>query len=391
MRTSVSWAVLAAWAPVLLLSELGCNGTGGPPIGPGPGNDNDEADPLVVSASADPDTIEAGQSAVLSASVGGGTPPFAFAWSAAGWEGSSEESPTVTPAESTEFRVEVTDSSDPPRTAFAVVAVTVTHPDGEPGPLMVSASADRSPIAPGESTTLRASASGGVPPYSYQWFAASWEGSVEPVVEVTPAATTVYTLEVSDTADPPATVRVTVVVTVSPEAPARPRVRLSTNMGDIVVELFDDDAPVTVANFLAYVDEGFYDGQDEQGPTIFHRVVAGFVIQGGGLTEELEPKTTRGAIVNEASNRLSNQRGTIAMARTNDPDSATSQFFINVVDNAFLDFSESSAGYAVFGQVVEGLDVVDAIAAVETTDVPPYADVPVTPIVIEAAQREAAP
>ena len=162
-------------------------------------------------------------------------------------------------------------------------------------------------------------------------------------------------------------------------------VKLQTSMGDIVIELNEQAAPVTVKNFLRYVNEGFYD------ETIFHRVIYNFMIQGGGFTEKLQEKQAHKPIVNEANNGLSNYRGTIAMARTPDPDSATSQFFINHVDNEPLDYVENmNPGYAVFGRVIEGLDVVDAIASVETKRVKIaekiyMADVPVEPVIIKSA------
>ncbi|MDX1435006.1 MAG: peptidylprolyl isomerase [Gammaproteobacteria bacterium] len=161
-----------------------------------------------------------------------------------------------------------------------------------------------------------------------------------------------------------------------------PRVRLETSLGPIVIELDRARAPATVDNFLAYVADGFYDG------TVFHRVIADFMIQGGGFTPELERKGTRTAIRNEAGNGLSNVRGSIAMARTSQPHSATAQFFINVEDNPNLDFrapTQSGFGYAVFGRVVEGMDVVDAIRKVPTGARGPYRDVPTTPVVIERA------
>ncbi|MCP3176192.1 MAG: peptidylprolyl isomerase [Desulfuromonadales bacterium] len=145
---------------------------------------------------------------------------------------------------------------------------------------------------------------------------------------------------------------------------AAPLVLIETNRGSIKVELAPDQAPATVKNFLGYVESGFYNG------TIFHRVIPGFMIQGGGFDEGLEQKVTRSPIKNEADNGLSNLRGTIAMARTQVVDSATSQFFINLKDNAFLDHRgkmPSTYGYAVFGKVTEGMEVVDAIAAEKTT------------------------
>ena len=139
-------------------------------------------------------------------------------------------------------------------------------------------------------------------------------------------------------------------------------VKLQTSMGNIVLELNAQAAPVTVKNFLQYVADGFYDG------TIFHRVIPGFMIQGGGLTAEMEEKQTRERIINEANNGLGNERGSIAMARQNDPDTATSQFFINHVNNRPLNYVENgNPGYAVFGKVIEGMETVDAIASVKTT------------------------
>lgn len=161
-----------------------------------------------------------------------------------------------------------------------------------------------------------------------------------------------------------------------------PLVRLETSLGNIVIELNQPAAPKTVENFLAYVNDGFYNG------TIFHRVIKGFMIQGGGFTENMQQKSTRDAIVNEADNGLLNLRGTIAMARTSAPHSATSQFFINTVNNSFLDFKAKNGrgwGYCVFGKVVEGMDVVDAIENQRTTVKNPHRDVPVTPIVINNA------
>ncbi len=164
-----------------------------------------------------------------------------------------------------------------------------------------------------------------------------------------------------------------------PAAP--PRVQLVTTLGDITIELYPDKAPKSVENFLAYVKDGFYNG------TIFHRVIGNFMIQGGGFTEDLRQKPTRAAIPIESKNGLSNLRGTVAMARTADPNSATAQFFINTVDNPRLDYtSESNPGYAVFGKVVSGMDVVDKIRAVETGAQGPFrSDVPVKPVVIEKA------
>ena len=161
-----------------------------------------------------------------------------------------------------------------------------------------------------------------------------------------------------------------------------PVVLLETTSGDILVELYPDKAPETVANFLKYVDDGFYNN------TIFHRVIPGFMIQGGGLTARMQQKDTSAPIKNEADNGLKNDRGTIAMARTMDPHSATAQFFINLVDNDFLNFQAPSGngwGYCVFGRVTEGMDVVDKIAKVKTTTVGMYQDVPSDLVVITGA------
>ena len=160
-----------------------------------------------------------------------------------------------------------------------------------------------------------------------------------------------------------------------------PRVVVQTSAGAITVELYADQAPETVENFLAYVRDDFYDG------TVFHRVIADFMIQGGGFDAELARRETGDPITNEADNGLSNERGTVAMARTNMPHSATAQFFINVVDNPALDHrgkvSGRTWGYAVFGRVVEGMDVVDEIRYVETEPRGPHRNVPVEPVVIE--------
>jgi peptidyl-prolyl cis-trans isomerase B (cyclophilin B) len=157
-------------------------------------------------------------------------------------------------------------------------------------------------------------------------------------------------------------------------------ITLKTTHGDIVLELDEDNAPISSANFRQYVEDGFYDG------TIFHRVIGNFMIQGGGLTPDMAQKTTRAAIENEAKNGLKNDRGTIAMARTMDPHSATAQFFINVKDNDFLNYpGQDGWGYCVFGKVVEGMDVVDRIRDVETTTKRGHQDVPVEDVVIEQA------
>jgi peptidyl-prolyl cis-trans isomerase B (cyclophilin B) len=165
-------------------------------------------------------------------------------------------------------------------------------------------------------------------------------------------------------------------------AQTNPTVVIETNLGSMTIELFESEAPKSVENFLAYVNDGYFEG------TVFHRVIQQFMIQGGGMTADLTPKQTRPAIENEARNGLSNERGTVAMARTNIIDSATSQFFINTVDNAgSLDhrgLDPSEYGYAVFGRVTEGMNTVDRIAAVNTRSQGPHGDVPVDPVVINS-------
>jgi peptidyl-prolyl cis-trans isomerase A (cyclophilin A) len=159
-----------------------------------------------------------------------------------------------------------------------------------------------------------------------------------------------------------------------------PQVRFVTNAGSFIVQLDDNRAPLTVANFLQYVNDGFYTG------TIFHRVVDGFVVQGGGLGEDLQPKPTRATIPNESGNGLSNRRGTIAMARTGDPHSADSQFYLNLKDNATLDPLPTRWGYAVFGEVIVGMNVIDDIGHRATTIRGDFREVPVIPVMIERAE-----
>ena len=161
-------------------------------------------------------------------------------------------------------------------------------------------------------------------------------------------------------------------------------IRFETSLGDFSIELFEKEAPISVANFLAYVDEGFFD------TTIFHRIVPGFVIQGGGFTEDMSQKRTKAPIKNEADNGLKNERGTLSMARTNDINSATSQFFVNLKDNDFLDHSRGNFGYAVFGKVTEGMDVIDKIAAVDTSRKKGYDDVPTEAVVMKSVRRHKA-
>ena len=170
-------------------------------------------------------------------------------------------------------------------------------------------------------------------------------------------------------------------LSVNSQAIENNRVLIKTTMGDITVSLNADKAPLSVANFLEYVDSGFYNG------TIFHRVIPDFMIQGGGLTPDMDKKTTNASIKNESKNGLKNVRGSIAMARTSSPHTATSQFFINHKTNDFLNGAENKWGYAVFGMVTDGMDVVDFIANERTTRKDGRGDVPVTPILIQSITR----
>jgi peptidyl-prolyl cis-trans isomerase A (cyclophilin A) len=158
-------------------------------------------------------------------------------------------------------------------------------------------------------------------------------------------------------------------------------VQFETSHGNFTIELYEKDAPLTVANFLQYVDDGFFDG------TIFHRIVPGFVIQGGGLTADFDQKKTRDPVKNEADNGVRNERGTLSMARTNDVNSATSQFFVNLTDNEFLDNRPGNFGYAVFGRVTHGMDVIDKIAKVKTGRRKMYTDAPMEDVLIKSARR----
>ncbi|MGB8694633.1 MAG: peptidylprolyl isomerase [Steroidobacteraceae bacterium] len=161
-------------------------------------------------------------------------------------------------------------------------------------------------------------------------------------------------------------------------------VRFETTHGSFTIELFERDAPLSVANFLQYVDDLHFDA------TIFHRIVPGFVIQGGGMNVDFSQKKTRAPVKNEAANGLLNERGTLSMARTDSPHSATSQFFVNLKDNDFLDYRPGQHGYAVFGRVVEGMDVVDKIAAVRTGRRSGYTDAPMEDVIVTTARRVAA-
>src|ERR1700688_575739 len=158
-------------------------------------------------------------------------------------------------------------------------------------------------------------------------------------------------------------------------------IRFETSLGDFTIELLEKEAPESVANFTRYIDDGFFDG------TIFHRIVPGFVIQGGGFTEDMSQKRTKPPVKNEADNGLKNSRGTLSMARTSDINSATSQFFVNLKDNDFLDHSRGNFGYAVFARVTQGMEVVDKIAAVETGRKRGFDDVPLEAVIMKSVRR----
>lgn len=175
------------------------------------------------------------------------------------------------------------------------------------------------------------------------------------------------------------------VLSLSAFAAKNPIITMETSMGTIEIELNEEKTPITVKNFLGYVDSKFFDG------TIFHRVINSFMIQGGGFTKDMKEKSTKAPIKNEAANGLKNDTGTIAMARTSDPNSATAQFFINVSNNDSLNYrgpSPDAIGYAVFGKVTKGMHVVERIKAVKTGTIPPHSDVPMDPVIIKSVRKK---
>lgn len=263
-----------------------------------------------------------------------------------------------------------------------------TGSGGAKGPT-ADAGADRR-VLPGDTVTLDASRSSGRG-LTYRWRQLSG-----PTVELTDANTVaakfiapaynadanVLRFEVSVTDEAARTVTDRVAITVRDPTISDDEVIVTTSMGNFTLKLYPEDAPITVANFLQYVDDSFYDG------TIFHRVIPDFVIQGGGFTTGLVEKDTRDPIINEANNGIKNTRGTVAMARTSAPNSATSQFFVNLTDNDFLDYTATNAGYAVFGEVTTGMDIVDLIATVQTESRSGFDDVPVTDVIIQSIKRK---
>lgn len=279
-----------------------------------------------------------------------------------------------------------------------------TTPDNPGGdaPLEVVASGPALAI-PGEVVQLRATVTGDVQDVSYKWYQTygrsvtlSDSTSPEPTFTAPSLATSTvlsFRVDARSASGARGSGEVTVALapdpnqsqgggTPGPGNVENATVSILTSKGEIVVELNGDRAPITVSNFLRYVDDGFYPN------LIFHRVIKDFVVQGGGYDENLEQKEPRAPITLESSNGLKNDRGTIAMARTNEPNSATSQFYINVVDNDSLNYRDAAnPGYAVFGKVVEGMDVVDEIAGVETESRGNFSDVPVEPIFIVRVTR----
>lgn len=234
----------------------------------------------------------------------------------------------------------------------------------------------------------------------YAWYQTSghavglWNADTDTVEYIAPSVKTDQTLkfrvDVRSAAGLLASAEYTMILLADPNAvPATdpnaldpfPQVKLTTSMGEIIVELNRDKAPLSTNNFLRYVDEGFYNG------TVFHRVIADFVVQGGGFDENFKQKTTHDPIANEANNGLKNIRASVAMARTNDPNSATAQFYVNLKANTDLDYTASNAGYAVFGKVISGMDVVDEIAKVKTGSKNGMSDVPLVNVVLQTAER----
>lgn len=389
----VSLLAMASVAP------LGCPSL----VGPGAGS-------IAVTATASASTAQAGATVNLTAAAPGDAGALTFAWIQTSGRGvailssNSAEAAFVAPslpqAEVLAFMVTVRSSSGAAGTAEVRITVELDPnfeafdysnvPSGgaSSGP-SADAGADQV-VVPGSSVTLDASASRGSA-LRYAWRQVGGPSvSLQGADDKTPTFVAPsfnadgdnfirFEVAVTDRSNRTATDRVAVQIR-DPNS-RNTLVELNTTFGKITVELFDEDAPVSVENFLQYVDDGFFDN------TIFHRVVAGFVVQGGGFNADLTPKETRDPIVNESTNGLKNERGTIAMARTNDPDSATSQFYFNLVDNDFLDRTDSNPGYAVFGRVVSGLQVVDSIGAVQTGEEAGFTDVPLSDVFLITARR----
>ncbi len=400
IRTLLLGVTLAAIAP---FTPFGCPSGGAPA-------DNDasfQRGVIETTASVSPETADAGETVTLSASADDSAGTVYYAWIQTAGAGvqlvSPQQASTSFSAPSvgsdTTLTFMATTRNDLGDAGRATVSLTVLEDpnyqgdDDEDNTLdgpNADAGTDRS-VSPGVQVVLDGSQSSG------RFISYNWQQLTGPAVTLNGASTVWARFNAPDyiegnsdldfdltvTDDQGRTDTDTVTITILDPDVTRPRVRIETTLGNIVVELNAEEAPITVENFLQYVDDDFYDG------TIFHRVIPDFVIQGGGYLPGLvEQDGLRDPIVNEADNGLSNLRGTIAMARQNDPDTATSQFFINHADNTDLDPGGITPdGYAVFGEVIQGLDVVDQIAAVETTTVEGFQDVPVNDIIIERIVR----
>lgn len=405
-----------ALAVVVPLSPFGC-----PPGASAP----DDLGPIerptlaVAIAPVAPQTV--GQTVTLQATVAGGSElgTVSYAWLQTAGPGvplqSADQSvatftaPSLQTDQTLTFMVTVwSDSGGAGRSETSVQVAadpnygqSATRPSSSTPPVLVGPAADAGDgqtVKPGDTVTLDGSGSRG------EGLRFRWHQVSGTPVELTGADTVtatftapaygagaanelVFELSVSD--EVPRTVSDRVIVKVRDPSLSDRAVVIATSLGEIRVELEVEKAPISVANFLQYVDDGFYDG------TIFHRVIPGFVIQGGGYTPGLKEKKTRDPIENEADNGLSNVRGTLAMARLNDPDTATSQFFVNVANNVKDGDGKSDLdpggvspdGYAVFGHVTEGLDVIDRIAAVETGEQSGFQDVPVEDVIIQSIRR----
>jgi cyclophilin family peptidyl-prolyl cis-trans isomerase len=397
-------ALLFAFSALAPLSPLGC-----PPTEPPPVVEYPEREALTVTASAEA-SVAVGAAVTLQSTVVETVSGLQYSWAQIGGPGvpivdaslstASFTAPSLAATKNLTFLVTAT--TDEAMGQAEVTVEVLADPnygqstDGSGRP-KANAGADQR-VLPGVEVVLSGASSTGTG-LSYHWRQVSGTevtltgaDAVEarfaaPPFDAEGTNNVLFELAVTDSSDRTVTDRVQVVI-LDPTL-SETQVKFVTSKGDIILELDPEKAPLTVANFLQYVDDGFYDG------TIFHRVIPDFVIQGGGFEPGLVQKTTRDPIVNEADNGLSNVRGSISMARTSDPDSATSQFFINVKNNiaggdGLSDLDPggvSPDGYAVFGRVLEGMDVADEIVAVETTTTSGYENVPVEDILIESASR----
>lgn len=408
---------------------------------PPPGSEpaTTERGTIVTQAAAMQDTAHVGDTVTLAASVSGDARGVSYSWFQVAGAGvrllnaksasTSFEAPSVETAQTLRFRVSTRNDAGDVGNAVTEVSIDADPEFGAGGPDASSGSdgdSDR-PVAnagpdlqanPGDTVTLNGNTSTGVD-LRFLWTQTDGsritldggDSAIVTFIAPTPAGSTAtgddstfldgtasgevfeFELRVTDSLGQTSSDRVRVTVSPKPDAGGEggtesvsaTRVRFSTTLGNFTIELDADNAPISVANFLQYVDDDFYNG------TIFHRVIPGFVVQGGGFLPGLVEKDTRDPIVNEGDNGLKNDRVTVAMARTTDPDSATSQFYVNLVDNESLNPSSGSAGYAVFGRVVEGMSVIDRIATVDTTTRNGFNNVPVDVITINSVERVATP